>query len=310
MGVSRHLSNEALSEEALMSDIDSPAVARHRVRLALRSARDAKQLTQGQVAQSMEWSLSKVMRIEKGDVNVSINDLKMLLNYLEVDDPTRVRRLTDAARASRQERWTTDPADREHFTPAMIELHQFEAAATTIRVFQNLIIPGILQTRAYATALFGHAPGGVEDPETIAARVDSRQRRRRELLGRSDPPTYLVVLEESVLMRPIGGRAAMADQLEDLLRTVAETPLQVRLLPLIDSAHMHVTYGPFLLTDLEERSVLVYRETGQSDEVSYLQEDIDRHRRVFEDLWAKALDSDATADHITTAIAALRADGT
>jgi transcriptional regulator with XRE-family HTH domain len=50
-----------------MSDIDSPAVARHRVRLALRSARDARQLTQGQVAQAMEWSLSKVMRIERGD---------------------------------------------------------------------------------------------------------------------------------------------------------------------------------------------------------------------------------------------------
>ena len=76
MGVSRHLSNEALSEEALMSDIDSPAVARHRVRLALRSARDAKQLTQGQVAQSMEWSLSKVMRIEIGEFFISSVTMK------------------------------------------------------------------------------------------------------------------------------------------------------------------------------------------------------------------------------------------
>jgi transcriptional regulator with XRE-family HTH domain len=286
-----------------MSDIEPPAVARLRVRLELRSAREAKQLTQGQVAQAMEWSLSKVMRIEKGEVNVSPSDLKLLLDFLEIRDPVRVQRLTDAARASRQERWTTDPADREHFTPAMNELQQFEAAATTIRVYQNLIVPGILQTRAYAEALFG-TTGGVSGLERIAARVDSRQRRRRELLYRPSPPTCLVVLEESVLMRPIGGPAVMADQLEDLMRTVAETPLQVRILTFLASARLQISYGAFLLSDLDERSVLVYRETGTSDEVIYVQEDVDRHRRVFEELWANALDEEATADRITAAIAA------
>ena len=50
---------------------NSPAVARRRVRLAIREAREAKNLTQGQLATAMEWSLSKVMRIEIGEVTIS-----------------------------------------------------------------------------------------------------------------------------------------------------------------------------------------------------------------------------------------------
>ena len=94
------------------------------------------------------------------------------------------------------------------------------------------------------------------------------------------------------------------------MRTVAETPLQVRILPFLDSARMLASYSPFFLTDLDERSVLVYRETGRSDEVTYVQEEVDRHRGVFEEFWANALDDDATANRITAAIAALRAGGT
>jgi transcriptional regulator with XRE-family HTH domain len=70
-----------------MSTADTPAVARRRVRLALRAAREAKGLTQGQVADEMEWSLSKVMRIEKGDVNISPADLRVLLGYFDLTDP-------------------------------------------------------------------------------------------------------------------------------------------------------------------------------------------------------------------------------
>ncbi len=89
-----------------MSNIDSPAVARRRVRLALRAARLAKKLTQSQVARAMDWSLSKVIRIEKGEVNVSPSDLKVLLEHLDVTDPDQVRRALEDARLSRSERWT------------------------------------------------------------------------------------------------------------------------------------------------------------------------------------------------------------
>src|SRR2546430_9024966 len=69
-----------------MATDDTPAVARRRVRLALRRAREDKRLTQTQVAEAMEWSLSKVMRIESGEVSVSPTDLRALLPLLGVTD--------------------------------------------------------------------------------------------------------------------------------------------------------------------------------------------------------------------------------
>ena len=62
-----------------MTSPESPAGARRRVRLAVREAREARGLTQGQVAEAMEWSQSKVIRIESGEVTISPNDLRPLL---------------------------------------------------------------------------------------------------------------------------------------------------------------------------------------------------------------------------------------
>ena len=77
---------------------DSPAGARRRVRLAIREARDAQHLTQAQVAEEMEWSLSKVMRIESGEVTITPNDLRPLLAFLRVTDQTVIDRLVQDVR--------------------------------------------------------------------------------------------------------------------------------------------------------------------------------------------------------------------
>src|SRR5215475_5699608 len=134
----------------VMSNVDSPAVARRRVRLALRAFRTSKKLTQSQVAKAMDWSLSKVIRIEKGEVNVSPSDLKVLLEHLEVTDPATVEELLDDVRLSRSERWAISGEDRENLTPALIEMLQFEGEAIAVRQYHNLLLPGPLQTSAYA----------------------------------------------------------------------------------------------------------------------------------------------------------------
>lgn len=137
-----------------MSTADTPVVARHRVRHALRRAREAKQLTQGQVAEAMEWSLSKVMRIEKGDVNISPADLRVLLSYLDVTEPVEVKRLMDDARTAHSEGWSAGPSHREHLTYAVLQLMQFEQEATAL--FRN-----------YADDL---------DEATVKARIDAGER--------------------------------------------------------------------------------------------------------------------------------------
>src|SRR4029453_14254658 len=87
--------------EGLMAEGDSPTIARRRVRLALREARERADLTQLQVAEEMEWSLSKVIRIENGDVSISPNDLKPLLGYLGIKDRALIAALIADAKIAR-----------------------------------------------------------------------------------------------------------------------------------------------------------------------------------------------------------------
>jgi len=272
-----------------MSQVDLPAVARRRVRLALRSARESKQLTQTDIARAMDWSLSKVMRIEKGEVNVSPSDLKLLLQHLDVRDPVQVSQLMDDAKLSRQERWSVDPADREHLTPAMLQLIQFEAKATTIRYFASVLIPGMLQTRRYAEAIFD-APRSLS-AETVAARVSLRERRLQQLY-RMPAPECQVILDESVLYRTLGGSEVMAAQLHHLLTLMSETALEVRILPFTAQATQFTHAGPFILLDLARgEPALLYRERMDIDEVITTPTELTLHRMMFDRMWAGASDA-------------------
>jgi transcriptional regulator with XRE-family HTH domain len=279
-----------------MSPTESPAVARRRVRLTLRRARETRQLTQGQIAEAMEWSLSKVMRIEKGDVSISASDLRVLLDFLDIRDPAEVKQLMADARTSRSERWSSDPDYREHLTPATAQLLQFEAEATAIRHYTNVVMPGVLQTPAYARAMF---TGYVHDlsEDTIRARIDVRLR-RRELFYRPDPPDYLLILDESVLWREVGGRAVMGEQLSELLKIMTETPIQVRIVPFAAAATIALL-GPFTIFDLgAEENAVLYRESHTADEIVHSRRLISRHREVFERLWPQALNDRASAEMI------------
>lgn len=287
---------------------EAPAVARQRVRLVILAARKAKDLTQTEVADAMGWSLSKVMRIEKGEVNIAQSDLRLLLAFLGIEDEVRVQQLLADARQARQERWTVDTRDRHLLTPGMIKIFQFETEATTVRHFQNFVLPGILQTRAYAEAIFALIRPK-PDPEVVAARVKSRLRRREEILLRDSPPNYLVALDESVLRRPVGGLDVMADQLDDLAQLVDETrTLTVRILPLGVPVVVLPFYGPFTLYSLaDDQDALLYREGPFKDETVRAPAVISQHRKWFEDVWAAALDERDSVRLIRDQATALRA---
>jgi transcriptional regulator with XRE-family HTH domain len=279
-----------------MSTADTPAVARHRVRTKLRAAREERQLTQGRVADAMEWSLSKVMRIEKGEVNISPADLRMLLAYLDITDPAEVKRLVEDARTARKGRLAPDTRFKEHLTQSLLQLMQFEEEATTIRYYGSVVVPGLLQTAGYARAIFEDYADELNE-SSIEVRIEARQR-RREILYRPDPPRYLAILDESVLLREVGGPAVMGEQLNELLRIIDETSIQVRVIPFEVGASIALL-GPFTMLDLggEDDSVL-YRESFVNDEIVHLPKTLDRHRRVFNHLWDQASNEDHSKDLI------------
>jgi transcriptional regulator with XRE-family HTH domain len=291
-----------------MASGDSPAVARRRVRLAVREAREAKDFTQGQVAEAMEWSLSKVMRIETGEVTISPNDLRPLLAHLGITDKTRADELIRDAKLSRsRQQWWDSPRYREHLTPALRQLIQFEVEAQVIKHFTATAMPGSLQIPAYARAVLGKWKNELSELD-IESRIEARARRRSQLLARVEPPEVSLLLDESVLLRKIGGAQIWREQLTDLLDRAKDKSFAVRVMPFDMDAplFMHGSYDILYLgEDRDEDNAVMYRETQIADEIIENSADIRNHRTIFDQLWDAALDEDASLRLIT-----LRVDGT
>jgi transcriptional regulator with XRE-family HTH domain len=276
-----------------MVTTESPAVARRRLRLALRKIRDAKGLTQGQVAEALEWSLSKVNRVESGEVTISSTDLRALLAYLGVSDSTMIEQLTADARASRRRGWWDEPRYRDHLTVATLQLLQFEGEASVIRCFQPTLIPGLLQTRAYAEAILTAFSDDLSDHDR-AVRLEVRMRRRAQVFDQPDPPPYVLILDESVVLREVGGPMVMAEQLQDTLAAAQRPDIEVHIIPLAKGAHFAMQ-GGFTLVDLgDEENAVLYREVARRDEIVHTPEMITRHRRLFERMFEESLGREAS----------------
>jgi transcriptional regulator with XRE-family HTH domain len=289
-----------------MGTVESPAVARRRLRLALRKAREAKGFTQGEVAKRLEWSLSKVNRIESGEVTISNTDLQAVLRLFDITDTDRIAQLSADARASRRRGWWDEPSYREHLTPATMQMLQFETEATAIRVFQPVLVPGLLQTRPYSEFIMNFFNEDL-DAETRRIRLDVRVQRHGQVFETADPPAYFLMLDESVLFREMGGPEIMADQLRQLLLHIAKPHISLRVLPMTDAVTLTML-GQFTLFDLgDEENAVLYHESIIQDEIVHNQKLIRFHREHFDQKWDdQALDEEASARLIEARAAEMR----
>jgi transcriptional regulator with XRE-family HTH domain len=264
---------------------ESPTVARRQLRRALRRAREAKGLTQGQVADTLEWSLSKVNRIESGDVAVSNTDLRALLTILDVKDPTRVNDLVATGRLARQ-RESSHP----HITPAMRQLYEYEREAVTIRCFEPTIVVGLLQTPEYAASILGFWRDlGVLTDEEVSARIDIRERRRRDVLMRDNPPLYKLVLDESVCRRVVGDPETTARQFAHLAQWARDDRVELRILPFKHGSNLSMI-GSFMIFDLaDEENAVMYTEAPRSDHFVDEPSDLRLHSHLYDLIWARSL---------------------
>jgi transcriptional regulator with XRE-family HTH domain len=289
---------------------DSPTVARRRVRLVLREARESAGMTQSDVAEAMEWSLSKVIRIESGEVSIAPNDLRPLLSHLGVTEPTRVAELLDDARTARtrqQRAWWQESAFREHLTPALRRLIEFEGDAVAIRFFYIYNIPGPLQIPAYAEALTRKWEEELT-PEQIRVRVEARRLRRETILARSGSLHLSLLLDESVLMRPIGGPRIFAAQLRELVRLGEQGLASIRMVPFDVEAALSNNGGfdlLYLSEDGNDDDAVMYRETGVTDEIVEDSTTASRHRARYEKLWHAAMDESDTIAFIRQRLTAV-----
>jgi transcriptional regulator with XRE-family HTH domain len=271
----------------------TPTGRRRRLGAELRRLREAAGLTIDRVAEALECSQSKVSRIETGQVSATPRDVRDMLELYQVSDAQR-EAMVQIAREARQRGWWQKFVDVPDGVPAYIGL---EAAATSIDVYMSLIVPALLQTADYARAVIGAVrpdlPGG-----EIDRRVELRMR-RQALLDQEQPPALRVLLDDTVLRRPVGGPAVMAAQRRRLLEDAARPAVTIRVLEVESGAHAGMD-GPFTIFGFPaaaERDVVAL---DSAADALYLEdpEDVARYRRVLELLLPAALPPEASAELI------------
>jgi transcriptional regulator with XRE-family HTH domain len=141
----------------------------------------------------------------------------------------------------------------------------FEAQAATLRWYEPLLVPGLLQTEDYARAILAAEPGAEVDKldDQVGARMD----RQTAALARANAPQLWSVVDEGVLHRRIGDAKVMHDQLEHLA-DVAENPqTTIQVIPASAGAHAGLL-GGFVIADLDGSPSMVYLETAAEGQIA------------------------------------------
>jgi transcriptional regulator with XRE-family HTH domain len=231
-----------------MATDQGPVVQSALLRSDLIRLRKESGLTQEQVAEALDWSPSKLIRVEGGRSSITKVDLDALLTKYGITSEGQRERLQALNKGARERAWWAPFRDDLH--PTYIEYVGYEAGAAFIRQFTSGYIPGLLQTQAYAQVLITNS---VEAARATPA-VKLRMLRQAELAHRSPPPRQYYVVDEAVIRRHVGisvDPGIMPDQLLHMAgRAEAEELVTVRVLPFRAGAHPGLA-GPFTLLEFD-----------------------------------------------------------
>lgn len=269
------------------------ASARH----ALRQRREQQGLTQENAAFALRVAVSTFRSWERGEKTPRVGYRPRLAELLGVS-LAEVDAYLDGSGVT---------APNGHAVPAWLGHYaSLEQAAAEVRTFEPVVVPGLLQTRDYATAVAStsHTPDSAEE---IAQRVEVRIARQRALDRDRDPVRLFVVVDESVLHRVTGSRAVMAAQLDHLADMARRPNVDIRVLPFDGRAHC-AAWGAFHLVTaagsadpfmvcVEDLSGFRYHEAPYA---------VDDHASLFDHLSATALSPPESQDLIVSIAKELR----
>lgn len=265
----------------------NPTVRRRRLGQELRRLRELKGMTAEEVAERLLVSQSKISRLENGRRSISQRDVRDLCGVYEVEDHRIVDSLMQMAKDSRQQGWWHSFGD----IPYSVYIG-LETDAASLRVYDPQVVPGLLQTRAYAEALItGALPETT--PTDIEKRVQVRVRRQERISAPENPLRLWTVLDESALRRVVGSRHMMRDQLEHLVEQSQLPHVTVQVIPFEMGAHpgLNGQYAILEFPDAADSSV-VYIEGVTSDLYLEKANDVQQYSVMYEHLRAQALNVD------------------
>lgn len=273
----------------------APTLLKMLVGVQLAGIREDAGLSQEQAARALGFSPAKLSRIEagKGRRPPAEADVRALLELYGTDEYEASVLLQLLRRAGEPGWWQR--YDKRLMPEWFDRLVGLQEAATAIRTFEIQYVPGLLQIPAYTRAVVERGLP-TASPREVERRVELRTR-RCELLDRPDAPQVWAVVDESVLLRVLGSREVMREQLAHLVKLAQLPHVTVQIVPL-DVTHasapgIPVTYLRFGGSDLPD---VVYLEQIRSATFLEDRDETEEYRVTLDRLADEALNPRASLD--------------
>jgi transcriptional regulator with XRE-family HTH domain len=286
----------------MMASDPGPVVQRARLTAELQRIRRDAGKTQEEVARALDWSPSKLIRIEGGNVGISTTDLQALLRYCGITDENQVAELSVLARGARGRGWW-DPY-KQDLDPAFASYLGYELGASFVRWFSPLLVPGLLQTEEYARALTIEFAPNAPVAEAV---IEVRMMRQDKIFSREDVPQQHYVLDEAVIRRRVGGQRdqqIMPRQLSHLLELGSRPDITIELIPFDKGSHFGMR-GEFTILEFVSgpAGVLFLENVRGTDLTVADSEQIASYLEAFDHLRQLALPEDESAAFIAAVVA-------
>jgi transcriptional regulator with XRE-family HTH domain len=208
-----------------------PDLCKQKLAKTLREIRERKGLSREDVASPDAVSMSQLTRIEQGTTTVRLIYLRQILEIYGVDEDQR-KELEKLAQASQKKAgppwWKPYQEAGAEITPDFANVLKYENLATNILNFEPHLVPGLLQTPAYARAVAEVLLKPDQVDPTVKLRLH-RQELFRERAGEREQATF--ILDENVLHRVVGGADVMQEQLRALLDALRRPGIHLGILP-------------------------------------------------------------------------------
>ncbi|MGW5057617.1 helix-turn-helix domain-containing protein [Streptomyces sp. NPDC004096] len=266
----------------------APTLLKMLVGVQLAGMREGVGLSQEQAARALGFSPAKLSRIEagKGRKPPTEDDVRSLLHLYEADDHEAAVLVKLLQRAGEPGWWQR--YDKRLMPEWFDRLVGLQEAAAAIRTFEIQYVPGLLQTAAYTRAVVERGLPSASATE-VERRVELRMR-RRQLLARPDAPQLWAIIDESVLMRVLGSREVMREQLEHLVEMARYPHVTLQFVPLdvtnASAPAIPVTYLRFGGLDLPD---IVYLEHIRSANFLEDRDETEEYRMALDRLADEAL---------------------
>ena len=270
--------------------VAGPNVFRRQLGRRLRRLRDGTAVSVEQVVANRHLGISraKLYKLEAGKHPVKPQDVTALCRYYGASaDETDA--MVALALATQGDSWWH--AHGDDAVPEWFSLYvDLEPAAAVIRTYEAELVPGLLQTQEYASAVYQAMNVGdsaVEIERRVAVRME-----RQAILDRPDPPRLHVVLNEAAILCEVGGSAVMTEQVTKLRKAAARPSVTIDVLPLAAGAHSAMGWSTFVILDFPEPDddpSVVYLDTPTS--AVYLQKaaEVARYNMIFDRVCNKTI---------------------